>query len=281
VTEQTRFIAGDYFRTLGIPLRSGRLFDASDSADGPRVAIVSESFAKKYWQNQDPLGKRLMLFTQRNNNPWITVVGVVGDIRHLALHAELQPFIYYPLAQQSQNRMTLVVRSDSAPALLANAVREEVSNLDAEQAVFGIKTMEDYASDSIGQFKFTSLILTLIGMLALTLATVGIYGLMAFAISQRSHEIGVRLALGAKRSQIFGQVVGQGLVLAAVGVLLGVAGGSIVGWSMRNQLFGIEPVDPFTMAGSAVILFLIAVLACYFPARRAAQVDPSSALRFE
>jgi putative ABC transport system permease protein len=220
-----------------------------------------------------------MLFTPRPNNPWITVVGVVGDIRHLGLHTGSQPFIYYPSAQQPLARMTVVVRSDSAPAVLSATIREEVSRLDPEQAVFGIRTMEEYAYDSIGRFRFTSLILTLIGTLALILASVGIYGLMAFSISQRSHEIGIRLALGAKRAQVFRHVAAQGLVLAGTGIPLGLAGGAMVGRAMRSELFSVEPLDPIALAGTAAVLFAVALMACCLPARRATRIDPSTTLR--
>jgi putative ABC transport system permease protein len=280
-TEQTRFVVGDYFRTLNIPLKAGRLFQAADKTDAPRVAIVSESFARKYWQDGEAVGKRMKLFSRRPENPWITVVGVVGDIRHLGLHTNVEPFIYYPLAQQPQTRMAIVVRSDASPAMPAAIIREEVRKIDAEQAVFGVRTMEEYAMDSIGQFRFTSSILSLIGSLAVILATVGIYGLMAFSTDQRSHEIGVRLALGARRSQIFAHIVGQGMLLAAAGVVFGVIGGTAGGWLIRNQLFGVEPLDPVAMAGSVLVLFGVALTACYFPARRATRIDPTTALRFE
>jgi putative ABC transport system permease protein len=281
VTEQTRFVEGRYFQALGIPLQKGRLFEASDNAGAARIAIISEAFARKYWKDDEPIGKRIRLATQRGDSPWITVVGVVGDIRHLGLHIGAQPFVYYPMAHHPQSRMALVVRSDSAPSTVTSIIREEVSRLDREQAIFSVKTMEEYAGDSIGQFRFTSLILTSIGILALTLATVGIYGLMAFSISQRSHEMGVRMALGARRSQIFRHVVGQGLVLAAIGIVLGIVGGSLVSRAMQSQLFGVEPFDLPTLAGSAAVLFGVALFACYFPARRATRIQPSAALRFE
>jgi len=282
VTEQTRFVTGEYFRTLGIPLKEGRGFDHFDGrVDAPRVAIVSESFARKYWKDSEAVGKRLKLATRRDDSPWISVVGVVGDIRHLGPHVEQQPFIYYPAAQYNQSRMALVVRSDSAPGTVASAIREEVGKLDAEQAVFGIRTMAEYASESIGQFRFTSLILTFIGTLALLLASVGIYGVMAHSISQRTHEIGVRLALGAMRSSIFGSIVGQGFVLASIGICLGAIGGFFVGRSMQTQLFDVGPLDPIALGGAVAVLFAISLLASYFPARRATRIDPATALRME
>jgi len=281
VTEQTRFVAGDYFRTLGIPLIAGRAFDDTDDSERPLVAIVSDSLARKYWRDESPIGKRLALFSTRAQSPWITVVGVVGDIRHLGLHSEPQPFIYYPFAQSTRGMMAIVVRSNSDTAEVASSIRSALLDLDREQPVYVIRTMADYAADSISQYRFTSLVLTAIGIVALILASVGVYGLLAFSIDQRRHEFGVRLALGAERSQILLQILRQGVVLAVLGLAVGIVGALSLGSVMRIQLYQVERTDPIAIVTVILLLLGVAIVACLRPALRAIRIDPASALRFE
>jgi putative ABC transport system permease protein len=280
VTEQTRFVAGDFFATLEIPILAGRAFEPTDNADGPRVAVVSQSLARKYWNGADPIGKRLKLFTARNDSPWIAVVGVVRDIRHLRLDSEPQPMIYYPFAQYTRNGMAIVVKSQNSAATPA-AIRNAVSSLDAEQPVYAVKTMDDYAADSISSFRFTSFVLTSIGALALVIATVGVYGLMAFFVSQRRHEFGVRLALGARRAQIVREIIRQGLVMSLAGVAIGIPGASWATGFLQENLYDVKAADPLAFASVGFILLLVACLVCVVPALRATRVDPALALKSE
>jgi len=221
------------------------------------------------------------LFSTRAQSPWITVVGVVGDIRHLGLHSEPQPFIYYPFAQSTRGMMAIVVRSNSDTAEVASSIRSALLDLDREQPVYVIRTMADYAADSISQYRFTSLVLTAIGIVALILASVGVYGLLAFSIDQRRHEFGVRLALGAERSQILLQILRQGVVLAVLGLAVGIVGALSLGSVMRIQLYQVERTDPIAIVTVILLLLGVAIVACLRPALRAIRIDPASALRFE
>jgi predicted permease len=280
-TEQTRIVAGDYFQVLGIPLLSGRTFDPHDNDGHDRVAVVSDSFARKYWGSETAVGKRVKLFSTRGDGPWITVVGVVGDVRHLGLHTQPQPMIYYPFDQASRPMMTIVMRSTADSASSAGVIRNAVRTLDSQQPLYAFRSLEDYAATSISHYRFTSLVLSGIGVLALLLATVGVYGLMAFSVLQRRHEFGLRMALGAERSQIVRDVVKQGLTLAAAGIALGIAGAMAIRDTMQKQLFEVQPTDPASFAGVAILLIVVALAACILPARRATSVDPATALRSE
>jgi len=278
-TEQTRFVSGDYFGVLGIELVAGRKFELADDGDHPLVAIVSESFARKHWKEEGPIGKRIKLFSQRGEAPWITIVGMVKDIRHLGLASEQQPFVYYPFAQSTRSTMTMVMRSSADAGSTATAIRQALSTIDSEQPFYSVRTMNDYATQSISQFRFTSIVLTLIGMLALMLAGIGVYGLMAFAVNVRRHEFGVRMALGAERSQVLRDVLRHGFGLACAGVAIGLAGAVAAADTLREQLYEVGPRDPIALGVVAFVLLAIATAACVFPAIRATRIDPASALR--
>ena len=274
-------VNADYFGALRIPLREGRLFGAEDRADAPRAVVVGESTARRFWPNESAVGKRIKIGDAAN--PWLNIVGVVGDVRHYGLDKPTNLQVYLPHAQKPSQQMTLVVRASgaSADAGLAAAVRGQVWAVDRDQPVYDIKPMEQYVADSIAQRRFSMLLVAIFAVVALVLAVVGIYGVMSYTVSQRTREIGLRMALGAQGRDILKLVVGQGLVLTLAGVGAGVAAAFAVTRAMSSLLFGVSAADPLIFSAVAVLLTSVALFACYLPARRAARVDPMEALRYE
>jgi len=282
-------VTPDYFRTTGIALLSGRAFTEQDADEKRGAAIVSENFARRFWPGEDAVGKRLTpLFPklkafwlpEANNLP-VTVVGVVRDIKHDGLDDNSLPQMYLPYRQNPSSIMNLLVRTPSDPMRWAAAVRREVYAVDGDQPVFDIKTMEDVVAESSSQPRVLTSLLGVFAALALMLAAVGIYGVVAYSVSQRTHEIGIRIALGAQQSNILRLVVGQGLVLVTTGVAIGLVGAFVVTRVLSSLLFGVSTTDPLTFGGTTLLLVGVAVLACYIPARKAAKVDPMVALRCE
>jgi putative ABC transport system permease protein len=272
-------ISAGYFRTMGIPLVAGRTFDATDISTAPGAAIINETMARAAWPGENPIGKRMKMGVV--TQPWLTVVGVVKDVR-LRLGAMPRPQAYVPYTQSAAfGPRDLVVRTKTDPVSLATAVRQEVWAVDKDQPVAGIRTMEQLLADSIDRPRFNALLLALFGATALALAGIGIYGVMAYTVTQSTREIGIRIALGAQGVDVLKLVVGQGAVLALVGVLIGVAGAFALTRLMESLLYDVTTTDPLTFAGSAVLLAMAAVFACYLPARRATKVDPVIALRYE
>ncbi len=276
------FISHDYFRALGVPLRRGRYFTLVDKADAPRVAIINETMARRYFPNQDPIGKRIKQGgADRPQASWMEVVGVVGDVKYTGLDATAQATFYEPYLQNPSRGMYLVVRGATDPLNLASTIRHEVWALDKDLPVTRLKTMEQLLYESVAEPRFRTLLLGIFAAVALVLASVGIYGVMAYAVTQRTNEIGIRMALGAQSRDILGLVVGQGLKLALIGVALGLAGAFAVTRALSTLLYGVSTTDAATFAGLALLLVAVALLACYIPARRAAKVDPMLALRCE
>src|SRR3984957_20527000 len=271
-----------YLRTLGIRLVRGRFFADADNQSAPLGVLVSNTAAQRWWPDQDPIGRHLKMpgFEDRPQ-PWRTVVGVVADVKQASLEAPTGAQVYLPHAQYSIGDLTLVVRTKSDPLNLADEVRRQVMKGDPEQAVSNIATMEQVLSDSISSRRFSAALLGTLAVLGLVLASVGVYGVISYGVSQRTREIGIRMALGAGQGEVMSLVVGQGTKL----LLLGIAVGTFAAWLltpvMSGLLFAIRPGDPLTFASSALFLALVAVLACYIPARRAAKVDPIVALRSE
>jgi putative ABC transport system permease protein len=279
------FASPDYFRALGVPLIKGRYFVAADRADTAKVAIVNQTLARHYWPNENPIGKRLKTGgMERPKNPWMEVVGVVGDIKYSGLDAAPEMVLYEPYQQAAWSSMYLVVRTSSKlddPASLTSAVQNAVWSLDKDLPVAHIRTVKQLLSESVEQPRFRTVLLEIFALTALSLATVGIYGVLAYSVSQRRHEIGIRMALGAKRSDVVRQVVGQGMVLTSIGVGIGVTGAFALTRFLSRLLYGVRPTDPAIFVFVPLLMSCAALLACYVPARRATRVDPMVALRYE
>jgi putative ABC transport system permease protein len=276
-----RTISENYFRTIGIPLLNGRAFTRKDDQHAPPVIIVNRTLARRFWPNEDPLGKQLRF--GEPGDPAYTIIGVVGDIKHMGLDAEEGAVIYQPHAQKRfpwLRWMTLVIRTDAEPSQMIAAVRSRLLEVDKEQPVYEISTMDDLLARSLAQPRFALILLGLFAGLAILLAGIGIYGVMSYTVSQRTHEIGIRLALGAQSRHVLGMVIGEGMRLAILGVGLGLIGAFLLTRFMKSLLFGVSAVDPTTFALISLLILSVALLACYLPARRAMKADPISALRF-
>jgi putative ABC transport system permease protein len=275
-------VSPGYFRTMGIPLIAGRDFTWSDGAEAPKVAIVNQSMARRFWPGQDPLGKRLLFGRPGREGPWMTVVGIVGDVRYRELQS-VKPDIYVPFLQDPHWAMDLVVRTSSDPLSAASAVTAAVQEVDRDQPVSGITTMERALSDTVARPRLRSFILGVFAALALLLAAVGLYGIIAQSVAQRRQEIGIRIALGAGRPEVLRLVLRQGLGLTlaglAAGLILAVAVGA-TGW-LATLLYGVESMDFVTFAAVPFVLLAVAVAASLIPALRATRVDPLTVLRAE
>ncbi len=277
--EEVRIVSPGYFRALRVALLQGRDFNVSDSAAGLPVVIVSESLARKYWGTESPLGKRIR--RPEPDAPWITIVGVSGDLRHGGLDTDARPTWYLPFAQVQETGATLLVRTAGDSSGVASAIRAQVRALDPQQALQGVRSMEAVIAESLARRRFSLFLLGLFAFLALALAAVGVYGVVSYSVSRRTQEFGIRTALGASGRDIVQLVLGQGLRLAVVGVALGVAGAFGLMRFLSTLLFGVTSTDPLSFAGAILVLTGVVTLACYLPARRAAQVDPMVALRYE
>jgi predicted permease len=276
-----RVISPQYFRTLEIPLVRGRVFTGQDVAGAPRVIIINQELARRYCPNEDPIGKQIKLGRYAEDNPLHTIVGIVGNIKHHGLDAGFEPEFYYPYAQTPVRSSAIVTRTQGDPLSLTAAVRNAVLEVDKEQPITSPRTMEMAISDSVTQQRLNMILLGIFGVLALVLAALGIYGVMAYTVTQRTHEIGIRLALGAPARDVLKLVVGQGLLLAVSGIGIGLIGAFLVTRLMETLLFGVKPTDPATFGGIALLLLGVAFFACCIPARRATKVDPVVALRYD
>jgi predicted permease len=278
-----KVIGGDYFKAIGIPLLQGRYFDRRDAEDAPHVVIVSQSLAHYFWPHGDVIGRRLK--PGFSNDAWCTVVGVVGDTKQYSLDEAASPSMYLPYAQAPlpfmMQDITLVLRTGSDPLSLVGAARRAVQSVDPDLPVFDIATMEQLVYRSASGPRFNTALLSIFAALALILATVGIYGVLSYMVLQRTHEIGVRMALGAQTGDVLRQVVRQGMLLAAAGIAIGIVGAWVVTRLLSSLLFGVRPTDPVTFALVPLALAAVALVACFLPARRATKVDPVVALRYE
>ena len=288
-----RVISTDYFLVMGIPLLAGRAFTPWDAAVAPNVAIINATMARRFWPGENPVGKRVALdyeaFKYFRDRPpeldlstgWREIVGVVADVRHQGLETDAAPEMYTPYSQRPSSNMSLVVRAHSNPRALAGAIRNEVLAVDKDQAVSSIIPMTGLLAQATVQPRFNLELLGCFAGLALVLAGIGIYGVVAFAVSRRTREIGIRMALGAEKGDVLRMVVGEGLKLAVIGVAVGIAGALALTRFLTSLLYGVTPTDPLTFIAVSLIMIAVALVACYIPARRAAKVDPMVALRYE
>jgi putative ABC transport system permease protein len=279
ISADYRVVNEDYFRTLGIPLLSGRGFTADDRAGRPDAVVVSESAARRWFGGEDPIGRRIR--EDGSDGPWLTVVGVVGDVRHWGLGEEPRPTLYYPYRQNPERSMVLVARTAADPQSFVRAARQAVLDVDRDQPVHEVKTLAEAANETIMLQRWTGTLLGIFSSVAMLLAAVGIYGVQAYNVTQRTHEIGIRVALGAQGRDILRLVVRQGLALGLVGVGAGLLAALGLTRLLAGLLYGVSAADPATFASAALLVSFVALLASYVPARRAAKVDPMVALRYE
>jgi putative ABC transport system permease protein len=264
----------DYFRTMGVPFLSGRDFTPQEDL----VAIVNESTAKKFWPGENPLGKRVRF---QPNGDWITVIGIVADMKALGLTSAPRTEVFLALGQDTFRTGYVIVRTNVGTEAMVPSLRAAVSAIDKDMAIFNVKTLEKLVSDSIAQPRLNMVLLGIFAGLALILASVGIYGVMSYSVTQRTQELGVRMALGAQRRDIFSLVLKQGIILALIGVGIGVAGAIGLSKVLGSLLYGISATDPVTFISVALIMIVVALVACFFPARKATKVDPLTAMRYE
>jgi predicted permease len=276
-TDDTTATPG-YFSAAGIPLLQGRPFTEQDTMNAPLVVIVDEQVARRAWPGEDPLGKRMR---SSPNSPWAEVVGVVGHIRHESLESDQRLQIYWNYLQRARDRMVLVVRTSGDARVLVSQVLGAIRAVDPDQPAYAVRSMTEVLDQSLAMRWFNTVVVSLFAGSSLLLALVGIYGVIAWMVRQRTREIGVRMALGAQRSAVLGLVLRRGLKLAGAGIVLGLIGAIGVTQLLRSLLFGVGPADPLTFIAVPLLLVVAALLACWLPARRAAQVDPMEALRTE
>jgi len=270
------FISEDYFRTMGIAMMKGRDFNERDTSDSPQVVIINPAAARQFWPNEDPIGKRIKALRQVRE-----IIGVSGEVKQAGLDKPSDPEIFLPYQQAPFLYLQLAVRTTDDPMKTVAAIKHEVQTIDQDMPLTGIKTMDQYLSDSIANPRFQSRVLSLFAAIALLLAAAGLYGVMSYAVAQRKHEIGVRVALGARSSDVLKLVVGEGLKLTLIGIAIGLVAAVALTRLLASLLFGVSTTDPATFVIIALLLISVALLACYLPARRATKVDPMVALRYE
>jgi putative ABC transport system permease protein len=282
--EQLRIVTDGYFATMRIPVVKGREFSDRDTLSGPRVAVVNEALARKHWPNESPIGRRVGF--SRDEPQWYEIVGIVGNIKHRGLDAADRPELYVPsrqplFANWTVRPMYVAVRTDADPQAVAATVRRELARVDRDQPISDMRTMDERIGRSLAGRRFNMVLLAVFASLALTLAGIGIYGIVAYSVTERTHEIGVRLALGAQRRDVMAMIVAQGMVLTMIGTAVGVVSALLVTRMMSSLLFGVSAADPVTFVVIPVLLAAVAFVACSVPARRATRVDPLVALRAE
>jgi putative ABC transport system permease protein len=270
-----------YFAALGIPLRLGRLLDERDVAESPKVVLISESFARRIFAGRDPIGHRLRV--GGDEQPLSTIVGVVGDVRQVSLALSPADAVYMPTTQwrYTDRALSLVVKTRGSAASLAPAIRRAIWSIDKDQPIVRVATMDELLKASAAERRFALILFETFGLAALILAAVGIYGVFSGNVTERTREIGVRLALGAQRRDVLALILRQGFRLTVIGVGIGLLASWAATRFLTNLLYGVRATDPSVFAGVALLLMVVALLACYLPARRATKVDPLVALRYE
>jgi predicted permease len=277
VISNVRIVSPDYFRTMGVALRQGRYFTEHDTRGEQETVIVDEAMAQRFWPNENPIGKRL----QRGGAGWRTVVGVINDAKQFSAENEPPITVYFPYEQYLARNMYLVVKTASEPSALGASIAKAIQSLDPDLPVFDVKTMDERLSDALARRRFAMLLLGVFAVIALILAAVGVYGVMAYSVTQRTHEIGIRLALGAQKRDILMLVIRQALALVSLGIAAGLAVALVLTRVMTSLLYGVSVTDRWTFIVTPLLLAGVALLASYIPARRAAKVDPMVALRYE
>ncbi|HYL05795.1 MAG TPA: FtsX-like permease family protein, partial [Thermoanaerobaculia bacterium] len=280
-----QFASRDYFRTMRIPLVAGRFFSAQDGDQGPGVAVINETMARTFWPGKNPIGQRLKGYGR--DAKWLTIIGIAHDVKQQGLDRKTGTELYFLLSQSpatnayAPSNLYVALRGPRDPGRLAAAARGEIRRLDPTLPVAHVLPMEQVVQQSMARPRFVTLLVLLFALVALALAAVGTYGVLAYSVEQRTQEIGVRMALGAEMGGILAMVLRQGLSLAASGLVLGLALAVVLRRVLASLLFGVSPTDPLTLAAVAAVLALVAAAACYLPARRAAAVAPAVALRHE
>ena len=276
----------NYFETMRIPLRAGASFTGQETSASPPVAIINETLARQFFPGANAVGRRIKWGSPTSPSPWVTIVGVAAEVKETALDSPEEPAVYFPAAQSDttviehmMRGMTYVVRTDGDPRALFNTLRRTVREADPDLPIAGLRAVDDVVSLSMAGRRFNTLLLGAFAILALMLAAVGIYGLMAYAVLQRTREIGIRLAIGATPADVLRLVVGQATRIASVGIVLGLAGSLVLTRIMATLLFDVSPLDPVTFVACTLLLFGVAALASYLPARRATRIDPQTAIR--
>jgi putative ABC transport system permease protein len=286
VTERLKFygaeVSADFFKAMGTPLLQGRFFSIGDGPDSPPVAIINDAMARRSWPGHDPVGRRFKLGPRDSDNPWYTVVGVVADMRRQGPEREPFPQMFVALAQSPPQSADLFIRTSSDdPLALAGALRAAVRRVEKNAPIYGIAPLEQQFGNYLAQRRFQTSLLTGFSIVALLMAAVGIYGLIQYSLATRTHEIGIRMAVGAQAGEIFRMTLGEGLKLSLTGSMLGLLGALWLGRAGSSLLFGVTPTDPLTFFTVPLLLMAVAVAACCFPARRAMKIDPIGALRHE
>ena len=281
VDAQVISVMPNYFHVMRIPLLRGRAFDRSDRADGYQVVVINQAMVRRYFAGEDPIGQRVAFDGSDGQPNWREIVGVAGDVKQSTLDTNAYPEITVPHAQQPRSAMTILARTNGDPQSQVASLRAALLQLDPNQPMYAVRTLENILANSTAPHRFNMLLLGLFAGLAFLLAVMGLYGVISYSVAQRTHEIGIRLALGARPGDVFRMVVGQGFLLVMIGVGVGLAGALAATRLMESLLFGVSATDPVTFAGVAALLTAVALVACYIPARRATRVDPMVALRYE
>jgi putative ABC transport system permease protein len=270
-----------YFHTMRIPLIAGRLLAETDGMSQPLVAVVSERFAQRYFPGGNAIGKAIKRGQEGSKSGWTTIVGIVGDIRYEAFEKDELPEIYVPYQQVPQSASYLALRTEGDPDRFAAAARSAVAAVDPDQPLFNVMSLQKTITNQTVGFSYVAAMLAAMGIIALVLASVGVYGVMAYSVSERTHEIGVRMTLGAQRGDILRMVFGRGLMLTGIGLGIGLPLAVGLAQLLSNLIYGVSSADFATFGGVTVLMSAITLLACYLPTRRATQVDPMEALRYE
>ena len=274
-------VSPEFFRALRIPLVRGRLFTRSDGPDSPPVAIISQRLATSYFRGRDPIGRQIKLGPENYDAPWATIVGIVSDVKYNWLVSDNTPALYEPYTQASRVHTYMMVRSSGDPTSLVATARASIAAIDPDLPIYSVQPLDRVISDSMVGLGYVAVMMAVLGVIALVLASVGVYGVMSFSVAERTHEIGIRLALGAQPAEVLRLILRRGLLLAGIALAIGLPLAFALSRLLTSLVYGVSTTDPATFAGVSILLLLVAVAACYFPARRAMRLDPVIALRHE